>query len=492
MKFGKKIRAVVDQSYVEWRPMFMSYKDLKKILSASLSSSSPHSSHSNTNQTQSNDTNTQNTPQKHIPSSPALSSQNTAHHNDAAVRTAQIANSAFFTRFRAEVEKVNEFFLDKQEDYIIEHQQLTAKLNQLLQPASATRHQLIHLRQRLTNFHGQLVLLENFSTVNYTGFRKILKKHDKKTGLNLRNIYLKTVLVTPFFLSDTVPHLINTTEAQLARLDSVRKFRRTNTSSFAQESISRSSPSSATLSQVTPKQTPPSTAHLPTPLSHLHPRPHAFISPCSALWRFYRETLQYAARVRQALQPPQTSIPTPPSSLSQLLDEVHPPELGIHTSFISNVPTACDYRIATDANVAIGFLVFGPGTQLQLFNVRGATVTRNLYGRARLRWFETVHNPQHTVRSEHQTNCNDVHDAEDALIVRETRNGVTNGPWPAVTTHTNSHVQWTPETQSAVFYVTVPSKAMERLPRYRLRPLEHSTYDVLDGGETWPVTQVFS
>lgn len=38
------------------------------------------------------------------------------------------------------------------------------------------------------------VLLENYSNLNYTGLVKILKKHDKRTGLFLRHPFITTVL----------------------------------------------------------------------------------------------------------------------------------------------------------------------------------------------------------------------------------------------------------------------------------------------------------
>lgn len=491
MKFGKTIRAVVDQSYEEWRPMFMSYKDLKKILGASLACSTPNSSQDHTEHSHSNDKTTQTPSSK--PLSTPLSPQNAQHpaQNGSKVRTAEIANSEFFTRFRTEVEKVNEFFLDKQEDFIIEHQQLTEKMNQLLQPPAPTRQQIIHLRQRLTNFHGQLVVLENFSTVNYTGFRKILKKHDKKTGLNMRNIYLRTVLITPFFLSNTVPHLIRTTEAQLAQLDSVRKFRRSATiDSTATDTVARSSPASVSLSHVTSKPTPPTPVRISPTAPSAPPRPYAFISPRSALWRLYREARLYSMRVKEALQSSKPCVPAQPQSIAQLLDSVHPSELGIRASFVAAVPTACDYRIATDESFAMGFFVFGPDTELQLFNLRGTALTRNMLGKVRLRCFETVDTAP---CSNHAEQSADREQPVESFEVRETRSGMTTGPWPAVSVREKTHVQWTPETQCAVFYVVTPVSAIERLPQYRLQLLKSSSHvQVFEKDNSWPITQVFS
>lgn len=98
--------------------------------------------------------------------------------------------------------------------------------------AAPDRQQVRTLRKKLIDFQSELVLLENFSAVNYTGFRKILKKHDKKTGLDLRSTYLLAVLETPFFLSNSLKKLMSAAEKQLYTLDMFTKFRRTAMSSF--------------------------------------------------------------------------------------------------------------------------------------------------------------------------------------------------------------------------------------------------------------------
>lgn len=195
MKFGKRLREVVEESEEEWRPNFMNYKQLKKCISS-----------------------TDDIDQQPEPKDKAGS-------DDEANRSSeQEQHSEFFTGLKREVDKVNDFFLEKLEDFIIEHRQLTGRVNLLVNYAS--RKEVNDMRERLIKFHGQLVVLEKFCTVNYTGFRKILKKHDKKTGASIQDAYLNTVLITPFFLSDTARKLIESTEVQLANLDSVVKFKK--------------------------------------------------------------------------------------------------------------------------------------------------------------------------------------------------------------------------------------------------------------------------
>ncbi|MCD9561495.1 hypothetical protein HAX54_020622 [Datura stramonium] len=46
--------------------------------------------------------------------------------------------------------------------------------------------ELMRVGRDLVDLHGQMVLLENYSALNYTGLVKILKKYDKRTGALIR------------------------------------------------------------------------------------------------------------------------------------------------------------------------------------------------------------------------------------------------------------------------------------------------------------------
>lgn len=296
MKFGKRLRQLVQESDEEWRPNFMDYKVLKKsIISRDINPNDLSATNSNSDESYSENNDNDNFQQQQqqeqqqhhmdttvheqsLPPNPVADTsltegkinnvnnlthhdtmlcQRQHHHNrphrrrkqqdstamqdsdddedkdlaivvdhiddmpahKRAVLEAERLHTKFFRLFRREVDKVNEFFLEKQEDFIIEHRRLVMRVAQLDEILLVSRRDINVLRSRLTNFHGELVVLEKFSTVNYTGFRKILKKHDKKAGLNIQHTYLNTVLITPFFLSDIVRRLILSTEALLSRLD---------------------------------------------------------------------------------------------------------------------------------------------------------------------------------------------------------------------------------------------------------------------------------
>ncbi|XP_046843969.1 xenotropic and polytropic retrovirus receptor 1-like [Xenia sp. Carnegie-2017] len=144
----------------------------------------------------------------------------------------------FFIFCEKELEKVNTFFAEK----IAEAQRkfttlkneaegsayVTAKssLNQIRRGTVTSQFFNPHMKKLLAKTHRKeknlklafsefylsLVILQNFQQLNFTGFRKILKKHDKlfetENGLNFK----KKVQKAPFFLNKGVDTLISETE----------------------------------------------------------------------------------------------------------------------------------------------------------------------------------------------------------------------------------------------------------------------------------------
>lgn len=494
MKFGKKLRATVNESDIEWRPMFMCYKTLKKRIV----------SHAN-DDAESKGLDEPDNEEIHFdPDSNPVQRVDVSRD----VGVAETRNSDFFTFFRKEVDKVNDFFLDKQEDYIIEHYQLSAKLFELIQPGAATRTEINSLTHRLINFHAQLVLLENFSTVNYTGFRKILKKYDKKTGLTLCKFYLKTVLVTPFFLSDTVRQIINKTESQLAQLSEIRKFRRISPPTITfQPTPTQDSPAVANFQSTPLSPKPEPTAVIsPTepaqplqPFSRDTPRPHAVVSPRSAMLRLYCDIRAYvstfpsSAAVLESTNP--FTPPPPPSSLMRLVDAIDPAELGVCDQFFQLVVQPSNYCIASEPNFSVGFFVLPPGVKLQLFNAleKGVVITRNLKGKASLRFFRTCTDESlSTTFSESDIVSSEGVSEKKAFVVEETRAGVTTGPWPAVSAYgRGNHVDWVPSTWCSIFYVCSPPLGTDMLSRFNVQPLTPPRWKVWqDENDSWPIVHI--
>lgn len=499
MKFGKKLRTTIDQSYEEWRSKFMNYKGLKKCINPRpLSTDDNASKDSDSVDGDQEQPKNLNQNQHHLNiRTPQILSKN-IH----AIREAENNLPHFFSTFRREVDKVNDFYLDKEEDYIIEHSQLSVKVDEYCLPGRATKTEVSRLYQRIINFHGELVRLENFSTVNYTGFRKILKKHDKKTGSTIHDIYLGTVLNTPFYLCDTVRQLIQNTEAQLSKLENVRKFRRivpaTNVSnpiitSNQKDISSIPTPTTITspLQSITPK--PSSINHNLTPSTSTpsaviplasspctqffltHSRPQPFISPRPPLFRLYDKASSYGDQVHIALQncSDGETIPSPSRALIDNIDEIKPLELGLQNSFLQAIKQPSNYCIASKPNFSIGFLVLPANTNLQIFRAKkdGTIIFRNLIGKLDTKCYATCQNGS-TSTSASEPPTDDFSEDYVNLFVEETRNALTTGPWPSITIKTGeTHVEFHARTNCALFYVSAASTLEDSFQKFDVCPL---------------------
>jgi hypothetical protein len=71
-----------------------------------------------------------------------------------------------------------------------------------------------------------MVLVMNWSYLNYAACQKILKKHDKVTGLLLRSPYLHNVTQQPFYSTELMTSLVKQMEegyeVVLAEIDAAR------------------------------------------------------------------------------------------------------------------------------------------------------------------------------------------------------------------------------------------------------------------------------
>jgi len=84
----------------------------------------------------------------------------------------------------------------------------------LLASPAAPASELSDACTRLAHFHGELVLLEHWCSLNYAGLVKILKKHDKRSSLSLRAPILNSVLRQPFYSTEILSELVRSTEAR--------------------------------------------------------------------------------------------------------------------------------------------------------------------------------------------------------------------------------------------------------------------------------------
>ncbi|KAF2597082.1 hypothetical protein F2Q68_00007569 [Brassica cretica] len=182
MKFGKSLSNQIEQTLPEWRDKFLSYKDLKKRLKLITST-------------------TQDRPTKRL-------------RVDAECSLGMSKEEiSFIQLLEGELEKFNNFFVEKEEEYIIRLKELRDRIVK----AKDSKEKMMSMRKEIVDFHGEMVLLENYSALNYTGLVKILKKYDKRTGDLMRLPYIQKVLQQPFYTTDLLYKLIKESEAILDR-----------------------------------------------------------------------------------------------------------------------------------------------------------------------------------------------------------------------------------------------------------------------------------
>ncbi|GJN18690.1 hypothetical protein PR202_gb05878 [Eleusine coracana subsp. coracana] len=175
MKFGKWLKRQIEQSLPEWQEQFLCYKELKRCVKAVSGGRPP-------------------TPEE---------------------------EAGFLGPLDAETEKIDTFFLDQEEECVIRHLQLQEEIKRVLArkaaglPAAQHEAEAAAVRREIVNFHGKMVLLLNYSNINYIGLVKILKKYDKVTGAGLLLPAIASLRERPFFNTDTVSQMVRACESML-------------------------------------------------------------------------------------------------------------------------------------------------------------------------------------------------------------------------------------------------------------------------------------
>ncbi|XP_008792042.2 SPX domain-containing protein 1-like [Phoenix dactylifera] len=183
MKFGKSLSNQIEETLPEWRDKFLSYKELKRRL-------------------------------KFIGGGDRLAKRPRLADDDDSTEAAITREEEDFLRLlEAELEKFNAFFVEKEEEYIIRQKELQERVAR-----AESKEELMEARKEIVDFHGEMVLLENYSALNYTGLVKILKKYDKRTGALIRLPFIQKVLQQPFFTTDLLYKLVKECESMLESL----------------------------------------------------------------------------------------------------------------------------------------------------------------------------------------------------------------------------------------------------------------------------------
>ncbi|XP_020239736.1 SPX domain-containing protein 3 [Cajanus cajan] len=178
MKFGKRLKQQIQESLPEWRDKYLSYKELKKLVRL-ISAATPTLEYGK---------------------------------NEA----------DFMYLLNHEIDKFNAFFMEQEEDFIIRHMEVQQRIKRVVdlwgpngsQPSEADyREEMARIRKDIVDFHGEMVLLVNYSNINYIGLAKILKKYDKRTKRLLRLPFIQKVLEQPFFTTDLISKLVRECES---------------------------------------------------------------------------------------------------------------------------------------------------------------------------------------------------------------------------------------------------------------------------------------
>ncbi|KAK4765766.1 hypothetical protein SAY86_026856 [Trapa natans] len=183
MKFGKSLSNQIEETLPEWRDKFLSYKELKKKLK--LIDPAVRAGER---------------PGKRMRVDGGVSADGMSEEE-----------AEFIQLLENELEKFNSFFVEKEEEYII-------RLKELQDRVAKTKdfsEEMIKIRREIVDFHGEMILLENYSALNYTGLVKILKKYDKRTGALIRLPFIQKVLQQPFFTTDLLYKLVKECETML-------------------------------------------------------------------------------------------------------------------------------------------------------------------------------------------------------------------------------------------------------------------------------------
>ncbi|KAA8535096.1 hypothetical protein F0562_030099 [Nyssa sinensis] len=192
MKFGKSLSNQIEETLPEWRDKFLSYKDLKKRLKLI----EPKGGDCRATKR------------------PRLAAGDCTECGEREANDMTEEELDFIKLLENELEKFNTFFVEKEEECIIRLKELQDQVAK----AKGWSDEMIKIRKEIVDFHGEMVLLENYSALNYTGLVKILKKYDKRTGALLRLPFIQKVLQQPFFTTDLLYKLVKECEIMLDRL----------------------------------------------------------------------------------------------------------------------------------------------------------------------------------------------------------------------------------------------------------------------------------
>ncbi|XP_019195563.1 PREDICTED: SPX domain-containing protein 4 [Ipomoea nil] len=190
MKFGKEFKVHLEDTLPEWRDKYLRYKPLKKLL-------------------------------KSLPAHPSAAA---AGDGSFQPPPPSELHDWFIRLLTEDLEKFNDFYVEQEEEFIIRFQELKERIERVKEKSgrdvasTSESEEMMDIRKDFVAIHGQMVLLQNYSSLNFAGLVKILKKYDKRTGGLLRLPFTQFAVHQPFFTTEPLTRLVRECEANLELL----------------------------------------------------------------------------------------------------------------------------------------------------------------------------------------------------------------------------------------------------------------------------------
>ncbi|KAI8992576.1 hypothetical protein BDB01DRAFT_847938 [Pilobolus umbonatus] len=196
MKFGKQIQS---EQFIEWSPHYLDYKGLKKFISSLLNTSAGSLTD--------------------IGLSPRRIEEDPAS-------LLQSQKAAFFFKLERELEKVNLFYLQKENELKVRLRTLIDKKKILQSDMRRLKHASTlfkSIQEAFVQFEHELTKIQKYVELNNEGFRKILKKWDKRSKSSTKELYLsRQIDIQPCFNTQILCELSDLASANRIELSNIQ------------------------------------------------------------------------------------------------------------------------------------------------------------------------------------------------------------------------------------------------------------------------------
>lgn len=136
----------------------------------------------------------------------------------------EVIQDKFFELIHKQLDGVNTFFRAREAESVHKLRDLeeqvevlqALRVNRRTRTLRSTRNKHHSLKMATSEFYYSLILLQNFQQLNYTGFRKVLKKQDKLARSEMGKVFFKNKVCQAYFWkTDSLNDLIESTEAMM-------------------------------------------------------------------------------------------------------------------------------------------------------------------------------------------------------------------------------------------------------------------------------------